>query len=313
MARTGGRKMKVGLVISLSEARGGGRGSADDYRTIRDRALAAEASGFDSIWLYDHMLFRPSSYPGTVGIWEGWTTMSALAEATNSVEIGSLVSCSQFRNPALLAKMAHTLDEISGGRLILGIGAGWQRAEFDAFGFPFDRRVSRLEEALQIIGPLLRAGEVSFEGQFYTARDCVIEPRSPRKAGPPLMVGAFGPRTMRLAARYADIWNTAYWSSPEEAAEQFRLWDDAVSDVQPEPAPEQSLVARVVVEELLDGDPNPFTSSISGDREAIAKQIQAFAAAGISHLQLHLEPNTVEAFNHLVGAVSLWRTHGHNT
>lgn len=305
--------MKVGLVISLSEARGGGRGSADNYQTIRSRALAAEASGFDSIWLYDHMLFRPASYPGTVGIWEGWTMMSALAEATDSVEIGSLVSCSQFRNPALFAKMAHTLDEISNGRLILGLGAGWQRAEFDAFGFPFDRRVSRLEEALQIIGPLLVTGEVDFEGQFYRVRDCVIEPRSPRPNGPPLMVGAFGPRTMRLAARYASIWNTAYWSSPEEADEQFRIWEAAVGEVEPHPVPDRSVAARVVVEHLLNSDPNPFGSSISGSQESIAKQIQAFATAGVSHVQLHLEPNTIDAFNHLSGAVSLWRTYGDST
>src|SRR6185312_15252700 len=116
----------------------------------REMAQRAEAAGFDSLWLFDHLLYREPNEP-TIGIWECWTFLSALAEATTTVEIGTLVACTAFRNPAVLAKMAVTLDEVSNSRLTLGIGAGWNQAEFEAFGIPFDHRVDRFEEALKII------------------------------------------------------------------------------------------------------------------------------------------------------------------
>ena len=151
--------------------------------------------------------------------------LCALAEATERLEIGTLVVCNSFRNPALLAKMAHTVDEISEGRLILGIGAGWNESEFEAFGFPFEKVVGRFEEAVQIIRPLLREGKTSFHGKYYQIEKCEVTPRGPRKAGPPLMIGAFGPRMMRLAAQHADAWNWCYTGSAatfEEPLEKFR-------------------------------------------------------------------------------------------
>src|SRR5438128_5534631 len=131
-------------------------------------ALRMEAAQLDSIWVYDHLLYRWPGRPAD-GIWECWTMLSALAAATQRVEIGTLVACTQFRNPALTAKMAATLAEVSGGRLTLGLGAGWHKPEFDAFGFPFDHRVSRFDEAIGIITPLLREGRVDFAGTYYTA------------------------------------------------------------------------------------------------------------------------------------------------
>src|SRR5207244_12084002 len=118
-----------------------------------------------------------------------WTRPAALAEATHRVEIGTLVTCNSFRNPAILAKMATTVDEISHGRLILGVGAGWNEPEYQAFGLPHDHRVDRFEEALQIIKPLLRDGQVDFKGRYYQAPDCEIVSRGRRSDGPPLMVG----------------------------------------------------------------------------------------------------------------------------
>jgi alkanesulfonate monooxygenase SsuD/methylene tetrahydromethanopterin reductase-like flavin-dependent oxidoreductase (luciferase family) len=143
-------------------------------------------------------------------VWEGWTMLSALAAATERVELGTLVTCSQFRNPALLAKMAVTVDEISGGRLTFGIGAGWNEPEFRAFGVPLDHRVGRFEEALQIIVPLLRDGHVDFEGQFYSARECELNPRGPRPSGPPILIGAMvpGPCVATGAARNAPGYRT---------------------------------------------------------------------------------------------------------
>src|SRR5690242_988877 len=168
------------------------------YAEIRAIAQQAEADGFDSIWLADHLLYRTPGQP-TRGIWECWTMLAALAEATERVEIGTLVLCNSFRNPAILAKMATTADEVSGGRLILGVGAGWNEPEYEAFGIPFDHRVDRFDEALQILGPLLREGHVDFEGQYYQASNCEDAPRGPRPEGPPLVVGREGPRMIKLA------------------------------------------------------------------------------------------------------------------
>jgi alkanesulfonate monooxygenase SsuD/methylene tetrahydromethanopterin reductase-like flavin-dependent oxidoreductase (luciferase family) len=184
------------------------------WTALREVAELGEAVGFDTLMAPDHLLFRRSP-PGNVpavdmpegksrGIWEAWSVLSSVAAITRGVQLGPLVACTGFRNPALLAKMAETLDEISGGRLLLGLGAGWHQPEFEAFGYPFDHRVGRFEEALRIIVPLLREGQVDFEGQYYRARDCEIRPRGPRPSGVPIFIGAQGPRMMRLCARYAD-------------------------------------------------------------------------------------------------------------
>ena len=133
------------------------------WDAVAKAAQAADESAFDSLWLYDHLLYRDAEGQPH-GIWEGWTMLSALAEATARAEIGSLVACTAFRNPALLAKMAATLDEVSGGRFTLGLGAGWNEAEFVAFGLPFDHRVARFQEALHIIASLVREGEVAYQG-----------------------------------------------------------------------------------------------------------------------------------------------------
>src|ERR1051326_5649065 len=169
------------------------------YETIRATAQQAEADGFDSLWLADQLLYRDPGKP-TRGIWEGWTMLSALAEATARVEIGPLVLCNAFRHPASLAHLATTLDEVSHGRLILGVGAGWNEPEYQAFGLPFEHRVDRFEEALQILKPLLREGHVDFVGQYYQARDCDDVPRGRRTGGPPLLVGSEGPRMLKLTA-----------------------------------------------------------------------------------------------------------------
>ena len=176
--------MKIGGMIRIAEAAEGPDRRCPSYAEIRDIALRMEVAGFDAIWLADHLLYRRPNQP-TAGIWECWTILSALAEATSRIELGTLTLCSSIRNPAVLAKMAATLDEVSGGRFIFGIGAGWNEPEYRAFGLPFDRRVDRFEEALQIITPLLREGRVDFAGQHYTARDCEILPRGPRPSGPP--------------------------------------------------------------------------------------------------------------------------------
>ncbi len=173
-----GRRMKLGVMPSLGE------GSMDDktphYTDIQAMAQTAERIGLDSFWLADHLIYR---YPGKDenGCWEVFTFLSAVAAVTSKIEIGPLVACTSFRNPALLAKMADALDEISDGRFILGLGCGWHEPEYDAFGYPFDHRVGRFEEAMAIIAPLLREGKVDFHGQYYD----VIEMRSSSRAARP--------------------------------------------------------------------------------------------------------------------------------
>jgi alkanesulfonate monooxygenase SsuD/methylene tetrahydromethanopterin reductase-like flavin-dependent oxidoreductase (luciferase family) len=180
-------------------------------------AHAAETAGFDSIWLGDHLLYRGDGRPER-GPWEAWTLLSALAASTRRVELGPLVACAAFHPPGLLAKMAATVDEVSGGRFRLALGAGWNEAEFGAFGVPYDRRVSRFAEALAIVAPLLAGERVSAAGTFWSADDAVLLPRPARRV--PLMVGSNGPRMLSIALPHADVWNT-WWEDYGNRPEGF--------------------------------------------------------------------------------------------
>src|SRR6476646_2942017 len=171
------RPLKIGLL--LPETEGQMDGATARWSDLLAMTRKAEEIGFDSVWVTDHFLHRGAGQEDR-GPWECWSLMAAIAAVTNKVEIGSLVLCTGFRNPAMLAKMAETVDEISDGRLILGLGAGWNEEEYKAFGYPFDHRVGRFQEAIEIISGLLKNGELDFEGRYYQAADCVIRPRGPR-------------------------------------------------------------------------------------------------------------------------------------
>ena len=172
-------------------------------------AQLAEQVGFDSIWLGDHLLYDLPVGPR--GPWEVWTSLAALAASTTTIELGPLVACTSFHAPAMLAKQAATVDAISGGRLILGLGAGWNTPDYRAFGFPYDNRVSRFEEAFTIIRTLLQDGSIDFHGTYYDAERCVLHPRSPRDGGPPLMVGSIGDRMLDITLPHVSAWNM-WWS-----------------------------------------------------------------------------------------------------
>ncbi len=150
-------------------------------------ARAAEEAGFDSIWIGDHLLYRGDGRPER-GPWEAWTLLSAMAAVTTRVELGPLVACAGFHPPGLLAKMAATIDEVSGGRFRLAVGAGWNEPEFAAFGIPFDRRVARFEEAFAILAPLLAGERVTARGRHWSADDAVLLPAPARRV--PIMVGS---------------------------------------------------------------------------------------------------------------------------
>ncbi len=276
---------------------------------VRDIARTAEAVGFDSVWVGDHLLYRDDVH-GTRGPWEAWSLLAALGEATERVEIGPLVAATSFHSPAMLAKKAATVDEISGGRLILGIGAGWNEVEYRAFGFPFDRRASRFAEAFTIVRTLLREGEIDFAGDFYAARECALVPRGPRPEGPPLMIGSIGPRVLRIAAPHADLWNTWhawYGNRPEGLGPLHAQVDEACRDVGRDPA-EVGRTAAVYVqlgggEGRRHGSPGRLTSEpLRGSPESLAGVLREYARAGVGHVQLVLDPITAVSVEEM-GAV----------
>src|SRR5262249_105413 len=154
------RPLKVGLCLPTFEGWFGG--ATAGWSDLLSLAQQAEASGFDSLWVPDHLTYEWPPGEASHGVWEAWSLLGALAAGTTRVELGPMVSCTAFRNPALLAKMAEAVDEISGGRLTLGLGPGYHQREFDAFGFPFDHLVGRFEEALEIVAGLLRDGGVDY-------------------------------------------------------------------------------------------------------------------------------------------------------
>jgi alkanesulfonate monooxygenase SsuD/methylene tetrahydromethanopterin reductase-like flavin-dependent oxidoreductase (luciferase family) len=246
--------------------------------------------------------------------------IAALAASTTRAEVGTLVLCTGFRNPALLAKMADTVDEISGGRLILGLGAGYHEPEYRAFGYPYDRRVSRFEEALTITATLLRKGKIDFQGKYYQVRDCELRPRGPRPAGPPIMVGTMGERMLRLTAKQADLWNA--WliygdSRPDQLPSLRAKVDAACAEVGRDPAtlgrttaiaavpPGQSTRMTDWLQKLAlraaGIDPIP----LAGTAEALAEGIRDFARQGISHVQVFLQPNSLAAIESFAPVLQL--------
>jgi probable F420-dependent oxidoreductase len=297
--------MKVGLVLIMAEHKE--LRKAYSYQKTREIAQRAEEKGFDSLWLYDHMLYRNEGQP-TIGIWECWTFLSALAEATQKVELGTLVLCNSFRNPALLAKMAITLDEVSQGRLILGVGAGWNKPEYEAFGWPYDHRVSRFEEALQIIRPLLREGRVNFDGKYYQARDCEIRPVGPRAGGPPLMIGSFGNRMLNLTAKYADLWNTGYLGQPETLDTPRRELLEACRESGRDPGTLGVTAMIALYYPKLAPAPDGFDNPpLSGTPTQVARAMLGYEKAGVEHIMFHLIPYKPEAIRKLEDALQIYR------
>ena len=298
--------MKIGLMVFTANERE--NNSPRSYDSIRAIVQQAEADGFDSIWLADHLLYRNAG-ESTRGMWECWTMVSALAEATQRVEIGTLVLCNSFRNPAILAKMATSLDEVSHGRLILGVGAGWNEPEYEAFGLPFDHRVDHFEEALQILKPMLLEGHVDFAGRYYQARNCENLPRGPRLEGPPLMVGSGeGPRMLKLTAKYADLWNTGYMGKPETMADRFTKIVAACREVGRDPAT-LGITAFIGLwfPDLQTTKPVFFEYPLTGTVQEIATVIRGYEELGVQHIMFQCEPYTVEARRRLTEALKLYR------
>ena len=266
---------------------------------LREMALLAERIGLDSIWVGDHLLYRGDGRPAR-GPWEAWSILAALAAVTERVEIGPLVASTSFHNPAMLAKKAVTIDEISSGRLILGVGAGWNETEYAAYGFPFDHRVSRFEEAFTIVRRLLTTGRCDFHGTYFQLHDCELLPRGPRPQGPPLMIGSIGERMLRITLPHVSAWNAwcAWFGNSVEGYLPLRERVDAICrEVGRDPAEVERTLAILValpgaVGRSSDVSEEPF-DPIDGDPATLVPSLRAFADAGVGHVQLVLDPITV--------------------
>jgi probable F420-dependent oxidoreductase len=266
-------------------------------------ARAAEEGGLDSIWLGDHLLYRGDGRPERAP-WEAWTLLSALAAATERVRLGPLVACAGFHPPGLVAKMAATVDEVSGGRFVLGLGAGWNESEFRAFGIPYDHRVSRFEESFAIVRGLLAGERVTLAGRFWQADDAVLLPPPARRV--PLMIGSNGPRVLGIALPHADAWNTwydDYGNSPEGfAALNERIGAAARAAGR---APDEVERSACVLVALGGAGERPWTADappVEGRR--IATHLRELADAGADEAILVADPITEAAVRELAQAVA---------
>jgi probable F420-dependent oxidoreductase len=287
--------MKVGLVLPQA----GGEGAGATWREIREVARAAEAGGADSVWLYDHFLSGTPDRPQR-GFHEPWTLVAALAEATERVQIGTLVLAMSFRPPGLLAKMTATADEVAGGRLILGLGSGWYEAEYRAFGYPFDHRVGRFEEGLEIVSRLLREGSVTFEGRWHTLEGAIILPPPAHRT--PILVAASRPRMLRATARFADAWQTAWYGGPDADYDAERAGLDAACDAVGRDPATLEITVGVEVGKADPGDPH-----LELDPAAIADSLASWAERGVGHVMLGVHPATVATFETALEGVRRFR------
>ena len=277
---------------------------------VREIAVTAEEAGFDSIWVGDHLLFRdPGS--GVRGPLEAWSVLAALGEATERALIGPLVAATSFHNPAMIAKKAATVDDISGGRLVLGVGAGWNQPEYAAFGFPFDQRVARFEEAFTIIRTLIRNGAIDHVGRFYTHRDMELLPRA--RADMPLLIGSNGPRMLRIATPHVDLWNswyTGFGNDPGGLPPLMETVDAACLHVGRDPA-EIERTAAVLIQldrgtgRIAGSGERPDVTPITGSRSDMAESLARFGSAGITHVQVVLDPIDARAVTEMGEVLAL--------
>jgi len=281
-------------------------------------SIAAEV-GFDALYVSDHLLLPSNNaelkrragvhFPDDPqveleGYLECFTVLSALAVEIPRLTIGSFVACTGYRNIGLLAKMAATIDDISAGRLVLGLGAGDSEGEHTTFGFPYEQPVSRFEEALQITKRLFSEESTDFDGEHHRLRGVRLLPGAQRRGGPPVLIGTLNPRTRmrRLVAQYADIWNG--WlgytdASPESAATQLRIIEDACREHGRDP---NTLMATTAVRCAIPGSgytPRPDERPLSGAPREMAETLRAHARLGIAEVQVALTmggPEGVRAF-----------------
>ncbi|HEX6946290.1 MAG TPA: LLM class flavin-dependent oxidoreductase [Acidimicrobiia bacterium] len=303
--------MRIGLINDL-HGRPNGPTPAPSWDSVLSRARIAEDLGFDIFVFEDALLYRREEF--TDGLWEATTFAAALAAATSQMDISPSVVNSPYRSPALVAKIAESIDEISGGRFVLGIGAGnTPDSDYEAFGFPTDRRFSRFAEAIQIIHSLLKTGAVDFAGDFYTAKQAEMVLRGPRPQGPPINIAAGGPRMLELAARYGDQWNWWGWGETFDEIEArltpiIATLDQACRDLGRDP----SSLGRTF--DLYSVVPPPFidraheaemSSPVTGTSEQIAAFVLRLGALGFEEVRCDLWPKTLDGVEAMGDVVRL--------
>lgn len=270
-------------------------------------ARAAEQVGFDGVHLGDHLLYRDDGRPER-GPWDAWTLLAGLAAVTERVRLGPLVACLAFHPPGIVARMAAAVDEISGGRFVFGVGAGWNRSEFEAFGIPFDRRVERFEEAFDIVRGLLAGERVTRQARHGGVRDAVLLPRPARRV--PLMIGSTGERVLEIALPHVDAWNSWY-DAFGNSAEGFAAASASVTEVARrvgrDPAGiERSACAFVVLDPAVAERPIPMDfPPVDGAPEAVAAHLRELADAGADEAILVANPITERSIRDLGAALAL--------
>lgn len=297
--------MRIGLY--LPHWTGAWDGEDPRWGDVLQTARAAEQAGFASVWVFGHHYLRfERGRPWS--LWDPWSLLAALAAATERIALGSLMSCTAHANPVLLARAAATVDEISGGRLLLGIGGGYFGAEFQALGIPAGQRVDRFEEAVQIITGLLRQGRVDFAGRFYRA-DLELGLAQCRPGGPPILIGASQPRMLGLAARYADLWNAWLPFSTDPGGDLRALrrgLERACAREGRDPATlgRTAAVAVGVLGRTVRYGPYEMVNLGASNGE-ILDRLREIEALGIEHVQFCFAPATprgIEAFAPVVEA-----------
>jgi len=288
------RTLEIGLVLPMEES--WTDGATPRWVEIRELATRAEEIGFDTVWVPDELLWRPPD--GQVrGWWECVAMTGAVAAATSRVKVGTWILSALHRNPALTAKAVETLDEISGGRFVFGLGSGHAGLQAHAFGLPEEHVYGRFEEALEIILPLLRHGRAEFEGTFHAARDLEHRPLGPRPGRIPIMIGAKGPKMLRLAALHADIWS---WyveerSDLEEFGPRLAALEAACEAVGRDPATIGKSAGIVVESTSVTGAAEILATPLRGSAEEIADGLRSFRTGGFTHVEVLLWPRTLAA------------------
>ena len=299
------RPMSLSLMLPIAEMNAVDNDSpVEGFWDIVALAKLALEVGYDMLWVPDHFILKLERHGGEArGVWDCWTTAAGIAAALPGTPIGTMVACTGFHNPASIAKMAESIDSISQGNFVLGLGCGWHQDEYEMFGFPFDHRVDRFEEALQIISPLLRTGRANFEGTYAQAREAVNFPRGPRwrEGGVPILFGAQQPRMMRLTARYADAWDADWQNDPAVVAGLMQKLDEACLAVGRDP---EGLIRTGGTQFKLGEHPFDW-KPVSGSVDEMVATMHAFAALGLRDYRATpspCTPETLEAFAKVIEA-----------
>lgn len=299
------RPMSLSLMLPIAEMNAVDNESpVERFQDTLALAKLALEVGYDMLWVPDHFILKLDWHGGEArGVWHAWTTLAGLAAALPGVPIGTMVACTGFHNPATIAKMAESIDDISDGNLVLGLGCGWHQDEYEMYGYPFDHRVDRFEEALQIISPLLRTGRATFEGKYYQARDAVNFPRGPRwkEGGVPLLFGAQQPRMMRLTALYADGWDADWQEDPGFVADRIEALDEACLAVGRDP---KGLI-RTGGTQYAIAEHKYHWKPVSGSQDEMVATMHAFADLGLRDYRATpspCTPETLEQFGEVIAA-----------